>query len=220
MTHFKLLACCPLRLLRLFWCWTSEVIFVTGSVTQGHAQVTHPNWHCGRRSLILLKPYLVYWCKPDLSNPSCSLSIAFKSLNNVLANMRTFSVTYPRTQWYTSSSYSCKLDDAGFHGIKASEGNAVLYFQHTRSNECHLLVHIPCRIALSHCHSCFLEVHTSKQWQRASSGENRVYNQSLRSQCLLVMQAHEEQVHHLQRDRSLQSGRLNSLEMEASDLRR
>ena len=32
------------------------------------------------------------------------------------------------------------------------------------------------------------------------------------------MQAHEEQVHHLQRDLPLQSGRLNSLEMEASDL--
>lgn len=33
------------------------------------------------------------------------------------------------------------------------------------------------------------------------------------------MQAYEEQVHQLQRDLSLQSGRLNSSEMEASDLR-
>ena len=34
------------------------------------------------------------------------------------------------------------------------------------------------------------------------------------------MQAHEEQVHQLQRDLSHQSDRMNSLEMEAGDLRR
>lgn len=48
----------------------------------------------------------------------------------------------------------------------------------------------------------------------------KFHNPSLLSQCLLVLQAHEEQVHQLKRDLSRQSDRMNKLVGEVCELRR
>ena len=57
----------PFELAESFWCLTSWVIFftwvyhrvyITGSISQDHAQVTHLNWHSGGRLFILLAPHL------------------------------------------------------------------------------------------------------------------------------------------------------------------